>query len=305
MNMYNNKIDPKKGVRKGRNAMRKLILLFTLFAFACTPLVALSAANAYGGLVEVQSKTVLSGETFTVDITLSGNEANITSMVIPIIFDNTFVTCTGVDFSGTLAAGDMNKDFTISGNEVVVRYMASYDGATTAITQAGGLIATLQLKVSNNSPSTLVIFDGANVDISFEANGQLFGRWNRLEFADESGGKAIIPGMMPGLINIRKSTDIDDTQNDMLPQSFGLSQNYPNPFNPATKISFALPTKSNVRLEIFNLLGQKVANLVQGEMEAGFHEITWNAGQKTPSGVYFYRLISDDKSLTRKMMLLK
>ena len=284
--------------------MRKLILLFTLFAFACVPLVALSATNASGGTVGIQSKSVVSGETFTLDISLSGNDANITSMVIPIIFGSDYVTCTGVDFSGSLSAGAMNKDFVISDGEVIIKYMASHEGATTAITLPGGLIATLQLKVDNDAPSTLVIFDVADVDISFEANGQLFGRWHRMEFADETGGEAIIPGITSGLVTIQKSTDIDDVKNDILPQSFELSQNYPNPFNPSTNISFALPTKSNVRLEIFNLLGQKVANLVQGEMEAGYHEIAWNAG-KTPSGVYFYRLISGDKSLTRKMMLLK
>lgn len=284
--------------------MRKLILLFTLFAFACTPLIALSTTNATGGFVTVQSRSVESGETFTVDITLMANDANITSMIVPIIVSSPYITCTGVDFSGSLAAGTMDKSYILDGGEITIHYMASHEGAASTISETSGLIATLQFQVDNSAPNYLVIIDAIEVDLTFEANGQVFSRWERLEFADDTGGSALIPNFTFGQINIKKATDIADELNDNLPQSFELSQNYPNPFNPATNIAFALPVKANVRLEIFNLLGQKVANLIQGEMEAGYHEVNWNAGQ-APSGVYFYRLITDDKSLTRKMMLLK
>lgn len=285
--------------------MRKLILLFTLFAFACTPLVAFSVANAYGGFVMVQSRSVESGETFTAEISLSGNNSNLTSLIVPVVISSSYITCTGVDFSGSLAAGNIDKSYSIADGEVIIRYMASPDAATSTITETSGIIATLQLKVDVSAPDYLATIDAAEVDISFEANGQTFGRWHRLEFADETGGSALIPSFAPGVINIKKSSsDIEDSQNGNLPQSFGLSQNYPNPFNPATNISFALPVKSRVQLEIFNLLGQKVTSLAQGEMEAGYHEVTWNAGE-APSGIYFYRLVTDDKSLTRKMMLLK
>ncbi len=284
--------------------MRKLILLFTLFAFACTPLVALSATNAYGGIVMVQSRMVESGETFTADITVAANDANITSMIVPVVISSPYITCTGVDFSGSLAAGTMEKSYSFSGGEIIIHYMASNESATSTISETSGIIATLHLKVDDAAPDFFVTIDASETDLSFEANGQMFSRWHRPEFADDTGGSALIPSFSPGLIYIKKATDIEDVQNDNLPKSFELSQNYPNPFNPATTISFALPTKSKVRLEIFNLLGQKVANLVQGEMEAGYHEVTWNARQ-APSGVYFYRLVSDDKSFTRKMMLLK
>ena len=303
--MYNNKITPNRGNQKGQKVMRKLILLFTLFAFACTPLIALADVSAtYGGFVMVQSRTVESGDVFTAEVTLSASDANVTSMIIPVVISNPYITCTGVDFSGSLAAGTMEKSATITGGAVTIKYMASYENDISTISQTSGLIATLQLKVDNAAPDYFVAIDAAEVDISFEANGETFSRWNRLEFADESGGSALLPNFVAGFINIKKSTGIDDELNNNLPQVFELSQNYPNPFNPSTKISFALPTKTNVRLEIFNLLGQKVANLAQGEMEAGYHEVNWNAGS-SPSGVYFYRLITDEQSLTRKMMLLK
>jgi hypothetical protein len=80
--------------------------------------------------------------------------------------------------------------------------------------------------------------------------------------------------------------------------------NYPNPFNPVTDISFSLPIASHVKLEIFNVMGQKVATLVDGHLEAGEHIVQWD-GSMTASGVYLYRLQADDFVGTKKMILLK
>lgn len=91
---------------------------------------------------------------------------------------------------------------------------------------------------------------------------------------------------------------------ESLPTEFSLGQNYPNPFNPATEISFSLPSASHVKLEIFNVMGQKVATLVDGQVEAGEHIVKWD-GSKAASGVYLYRLQADDFVDTKKMILLK
>lgn len=80
--------------------------------------------------------------------------------------------------------------------------------------------------------------------------------------------------------------------------------NYPNPFNPTTEISFSLPSASHVKLEVFNVMGQKVATVVDKHLEAGDHSVTWD-GSQVASGVYFYRLDAGDFSTTRKMILLK
>jgi hypothetical protein len=72
------------------------------------------------------------------------------------------------------------------------------------------------------------------------------------------------------------------------PDHYALLQNYPNPFNPSTTISFALPVRSQVTVGIYNLLGQRVAEIVNGEMETGYHAVVWNAA--TASGVYFCRM---------------
>ncbi len=73
------------------------------------------------------------------------------------------------------------------------------------------------------------------------------------------------------------------------PRAFALLQNFPNPFNPATTIRFAVPRRSHVTLAVFNTLGQKVAELVHGEIEAGVTDVRFDAGNLA-SGVYFYRL---------------
>lgn len=91
---------------------------------------------------------------------------------------------------------------------------------------------------------------------------------------------------------------------DAVPTEFAVHQNYPNPFNPSTMISFDLPERTNVKVEVFSILGTTVATLISGPMNAGTQHITWNATAQ-PSGVYFYRITTGTKSFTRSMVLLK
>jgi len=90
-----------------------------------------------------------------------------------------------------------------------------------------------------------------------------------------------------------------------IPSKYVLYQNYPNPFNPGTEIRFDLPKSGNVKLEIFNSLGEKVAVLYDGFMEAGYGKVVrWNANG-FPSGVYYYRLTADGFVDVKKMVLMK
>ena len=90
------------------------------------------------------------------------------------------------------------------------------------------------------------------------------------------------------------------------PEKFEVFQNYPNPFNPSTTISYQLTTNSKVNLKIFNMLGQEVASLVDGDRLAGYHQEMWDAGRFS-SGVYVYQVIASDdhgtKQVARKRML--
>ncbi len=96
---------------------------------------------------------------------------------------------------------------------------------------------------------------------------------------------------------------------DKLPTQFALAQNYPNPFNAQTIINYSLPMSGKVTLDVFNVLGQKVVTLVDGYQEAGYKSVIWNGrdskGQLTSSGVYFYRLATPEKNITKQMLMLK
>lgn len=94
-----------------------------------------------------------------------------------------------------------------------------------------------------------------------------------------------------------------------LPKEFNLGQNHPNPFNPITVIDFALPTASQVKIDIYNVLGQKVRTLVNEEMTANYYSVTWDGtndnGQAAASGIYFYKIEAGKFQNTKKLMLLK
>jgi hypothetical protein len=88
------------------------------------------------------------------------------------------------------------------------------------------------------------------------------------------------------------------------PKEFNLAQNYPNPFNPTTRIQYALPKETQVRLEVFNLIGQKVATLIDAAQPAGYYDRAFDA-TGLPSGLYFYRLTTPEVNFLKKMMVLK
>ncbi|MBI2419734.1 MAG: T9SS type A sorting domain-containing protein [Ignavibacteriales bacterium] len=89
-----------------------------------------------------------------------------------------------------------------------------------------------------------------------------------------------------------------------VPALFTLSQNYPNPFNPSTVIDFAIPAKSNVTLEVFDITGKKMMTLVDEEKEAGNYSVKYNASYLS-SGIYFYRLSAGINTITKKMLLMR
>ncbi|MDZ7260608.1 MAG: dockerin type I domain-containing protein [candidate division KSB1 bacterium] len=94
-----------------------------------------------------------------------------------------------------------------------------------------------------------------------------------------------------------------------IPTNYELGQNYPNPFNPETTIKYGLPEKSQVTLKIFNLLGQEVRTLVDGEKEAGYHEVHWDGrdtlGKSVSAGIYLYTIQTGAFVQTRKMVILR
>lgn len=120
-----------------------------------------------------------------------------------------------------------------------------------------------------------------------------------VEFAIES---ALLPENFPVWGTCPEANSIEP--GDTLPAAFALEQNYPNPFNPTTTIRYDLPESSEVRLEIYNVMGQRVAVLVNAHQASGSHSVSFDASNLA-SGIYHYRLQSGNQVLTRKMTLLK
>ena len=103
--------------------------------------------------------------------------------------------------------------------------------------------------------------------------------------------------------------DVDQSEQVNLPEAFNVIQNYPNPFNPLTTIEYNVPSRTQVTIEVFNVLGQKVRTLVNETKSAGSYRTEWDgiddAGKPVSTGVYLYRFSAGDVVQTKKMMLLK
>lgn len=150
-------------------------------------------------------------------------------------------------------------------------------------------------------PNSFVSGNGTTIEpheYSFIDNTATAGTWfYRLKQIDLDGTVHYTDGVQVDLLS-----GVDDHR--PLPTVFALDQNYPNPFNPSTKIEFAMPKEARVQLEVFNILGERVATLVDEMRSAGYHTVQFDATALS-TGLYFYRLSSDDVTFLRKMALVK
>ncbi len=155
-----------------------------------------------------------------------------------------------------------------------------------------------------NSPLRIGTFRVKREKISF-SEGSIFINWN---FSGDN--TTILTGHLYADITIPSDffsdlrlTDINDVK-DQIPNDYSLSQNYPNPFNPTTKIKFYLKQSAKVKLDIYNILGQQVAELINQELPSGFHEVEFNASGLA-SGIYIYRINAGNKFTSVKKMILE
>ena len=158
------------------------------------------------------------------------------------------------------------------------------------------------------------IVENTNISIVASSGPFALKKWSRVHFATtlvfaESLGQvlpkvAIAREIAAGGYRLSGITHVDGDTRAMLPTEIALYQNYPNPFNPSTRIRYELPERSHVTLTVFNTLGQQVAKLVEGEMEAGYHEVRLNASHLA-SGVYLYQLRAGAFVQTCKLVILR
>jgi hypothetical protein len=113
-----------------------------------------------------------------------------------------------------------------------------------------------------------------------------------------------LEGDMPSWDNNQLYMVSSLTETAKLPETFNLDRAYPNPFNPTTTLSFSIPVESEVSLSIYNLQGREVSVLIDGNMDAGYHSVIWNADSFS-TGVYFVKMVAGEFVNTQKLMLVK
>jgi len=222
------------------------------------------------------------------------NADNLVALDIPLSFSDG-VTLKEVNFDNTRIS---YFDFKISNinnenNTVIIGALPQMSMTPKPDLKAGsGVIANLVFEIDNPSVNTVTI-EAIELEDPYHKLMFVYHEYN----AD--GSIANVRVEYPEFGSVAFSNPADE-----LPTEYNLAQNYPNPFNPTTDIAFALPHAGQVKLVVYNVLGQEVVTLVDQHMDAGNHTVTWEANDYS-SGVYFYRLNAEKYTQTLKMMLLK
>jgi len=191
-------------------------------------------------------------------------------------------------------AGGLSGDIDVTGTqgeEMLIHYLATAS-AVTVVGEAS----------ESGNPVLTAVEAGAQLDNEQTAQNRLvtFGIHNNAYEGLTDDAFTLIKASIDWLIG--EGTDIEDENAN--PVTFQLQQNYPNPFNPETQISFTLQKESPTSLKVYNAKGQLVETLLEGSMQAGSHNVTFN-GAGLPSGVYLYKLTSGEFSEVNKMLLVK
>jgi len=188
------------------------------------------------------------------------------------------------------------------------------DGVTKGDATAGDGIWTTQVIFPQGSKSALLYKYGIVADGVDTLNGGVSYLDNEAGFGVNH--SLIIPitanfyaAPLDTFGSLRNPTAVHEAKKNLIPTKFALNQNYPNPFNPTTEISYDLPKTTHVRLTVYNMLGQKVATLIDAKMPAGSYQATWNGkdefGRHVGSGLYIYQLEAGSFKATKKMLLMK
>ncbi len=254
--------------------------------------VTITAAPQSFDSVAVDSVFTLRGTHVSLPVSLF-NETDLKKVNVALLYGSSEIQFDSVSFAGGRVATATN---TVSHNDATNSLLISSTlSDLDPLTPGTGTLCWLHFTIPSNATPGSVLVDSTTY----------FGLFGTLLTKTGAGGD-FTPLFHAGKIHIDAATDVADDL--ALPESFSLDQNYPNPFNPTTEIVYALPERSTVRLEIFDVLGREVAVLVHADQEAGEYRVTVDAasmGGKMGSGVYFYRLTADNQSAVRKMILLK
>lgn len=245
---------------------------------------------------KVAAGNALSSEANTVTVPIEvGNLDGLMAMDIPLKYSEG-VTLKKVDFENTRVSyfdfkiADINNDQ----NTVIIGLINQLSAARVEPLGSGsGVVANLIFEVDDPSVNQITI----------EATETAKPRHAMIFVYQDLNGTSPSGQIVENPKFETVSLSLSGVNNAGLPDRFELLQNYPNPFNPVTNVSFMVPVATNYTLTIFNVLGQTVDQF-SGFAEPGKVEISWNAASKS-SGVYFYKLDTDNFTETKKMILLK
>ena len=253
------------------------------------PTLALAGANTF-----TAAKAINKGDNIVVVPLTITNDVELAALDIPLKFSEG-VTLKEVDFKETRVEYFDLKVARIDNENrtVVIGLLPQFSAEAKPDLQAGeGAVANLVFEVNDPSVSRI---DIESVEMANPTHSLVFVT-HQASATNPSGIQLI----KPEFISVSQSLSTEGN----VPNVFALQQNYPNPFNPATVINYSIPNAARVELAVYNVLGQKVATLVDEEMTAGPHSIEWDASQYS-SGVYFYRVSAGSYTDTKKMMLVK
>lgn len=246
------------------------------------------------------SEDTIKIEPTTIDSSQSGN----TSIISNLINDIKQIDLVLKYDNRMLRIDSVVKGYNLSQNIDFVAYIDSLNGM-------------LNFKWAINNPDSILVAGNHQLgELFFTSIGQIGTTSIDTLISDTlfsqitlTNDKNVTPIFKVGQITISSTTDINDNNLLYIPSTYTLSQNSPNPFNLSTSIEYELPKLSKVSLEIYNILGQRVITLVSKTQPAGRYRVNWSGRFENqriaPSGIYFYRLKTDEKSLVKKMILLK
>jgi hypothetical protein len=224
--------------------------------------------------VRVSLPTMTSAPLGVVTIPISVDKVNsVTFINFSINYNPANLTLDNVQSSSELASGALGYD--VDKTTASPNYILRIVWISSTPVDANGILFNIYFKN----------FNGLNTPLTFDSPNVMKDQNNQVIPIDYVNG-------------------LTDVKTTLLPKTFALLQNYPNPFNPSTTIRFELPKASKVNLSIYNILGQKIATLVDEFKIPGYYQIKWDA-KSMANGIYFYSIRTGDNIVTKKMILLK
>jgi hypothetical protein len=229
----------------------------------------------------------------------SYNEWNVAEVAVALDYGSDLLHFDSISYLGSRSLSAAQRILQPNASLHTLYMRIIFDDAL-PLAPGSGLLGTIYFTVDPAAPETLIIIDSTSIGPAH----------TQVTLTNADGGIEFTPFFTAGSVDVGLSTGIEDvTPDGLLPADYDLAQNYPNPFNPATHIQFSLPRAGAVRLEVFNILGARVRQLVNQILPAGVHRVSFNGrsdeGRLLATGVYFYRLVTDEYAECRKMLLLK